>query len=136
MKTLFSLFIAIILTFGWIGLASAGDPLFISLTSDESHRASMAISFGSNQLQRDHPLTLFLNDKAVAIGSTKNTTPYAAQQKMIADILQKGGTVFICPMCMKHYGVTEADLLPGLKVSSPDLTEAALFAGNTKTLSW
>jgi hypothetical protein len=37
---------------------------------------------------------------------------------------------------MKHYGVTEADLLPGLKVSSPDLTEAALFAGNTKTLSW
>ncbi len=96
----------------------------------------MAISFGSNQLQRDHPLTLFLNDKAVAIGSTKNATPYAAQQKMIADILQKGGTVFICPMCMKHYGVTQADLLPGLKVSNPELTEAALFAGNTKTLSW
>ena len=136
MKTLFSLFIAGILTFGWIGLASAGDPLFINLTSDEPHRASMAISFGNNQLQREHPLTLFLNDKAVAIGSAKNAAPYAAQQKMIADILHNGGTVFICPMCMKHYGVAEADLLPGLKVSSPDLTEAALFADNTKTLSW
>ena len=90
MKALFSLCIAALLTLGWIGPASAGDPLFINLTSDESHRANMAISFGSNQLQRDHPLTLFLNDKAVAIGSTKNATPYAAQTLCLLNLIVLG----------------------------------------------
>ena len=36
----------------------------------------------------------------------------------------------------KHYGVNEADLIPGVKISNPDLTEAALFADDVRTLSW
>ncbi len=37
--------------------ASAGqtDPLFINLTSDDGHRATMALTFGKNQLERGHP---------------------------------------------------------------------------------
>lgn len=50
--------------------------------------------------------------------------------------MSKGATVLICPMCMKHYGVKEADLLSGLKVGKPELTGGALFKDNTKTLTW
>lgn len=39
-------------------------------------------------------------------------------------------------MCMKHYGVKEADLIDGAKVSNPDLVGGALFKDNTKTLTW
>jgi len=39
-------------------------------------------------------------------------------------------------MCMKHYGVKEADLLPGIKVGNPEVTGGALFKDNTKTLTW
>ncbi len=112
------------------------DPLFINLTSNESHRATMAIGFGKNQLIKGHPLAVFLNDKGVLLASAKNTSKFTAQQKLIQEIIKSGGTVYACPSCMKHYGVEATDLLTGVKISNPDLTEAALFTGNVRTLSW
>lgn len=39
-------------------------PLFINMTTNDPHRANMALSFGMKQLDRGHPLTVFLNDLA------------------------------------------------------------------------
>lgn len=117
-------------------LAGNADPLFINLTADEAHRVSMALSFGAKQQALGHPLTLFLNDKGVLVGAKANARQYPEQQKAIAEILAKGGMVIVCPMCMKHYGVKEEDLLPGLVVGKPELTGGALFKDNTKTLTW
>lgn len=116
--------------------AGNGDPLFVNLTTDDAHRADMGISFGKNQLERGHPLTIFLNDKGVLIGSKENATKFADHQKMLGELASKGAVILVCPMCMKHYGVKEADLLPGLKVGNPELTGGALFKDNTKTLTW
>ena len=116
--------------------AANTDPLFVNMTTDDPHRASMAIVFGKNQLERGHPLTVFLNDKGVFVGSKANAAKFAEQQKMLAEVLGKRGAVLVCPMCMKHYGVKESDLLPGLKVGNPDLTGGVLFKDNTRTLSW
>ncbi len=117
-------------------LAGDTDPLFVNLTTDDAHRANMGISFGKNQLERGHPLTIFLNDKGVLIGSKANTAKFADHQKVLSDLISKGATVLICPMCMKHYGVKESDLIPGLKIGNPELTGAAVFKDNTKTLTW
>lgn len=38
--------------------------------------------------------------------------------------MKAGGTVIVCPMCMKHYGVTEADLIAGVKVGNPELAKS------------
>lgn len=116
--------------------AGSNDPLFINMTSDDGHRASMALSFGGKQHDLGHGLTVFLNDKGVLVGSKAHADKFPEQQKMLADIIAKGGTVIVCPMCMKHYGVKEADLLSGLKIGNPALTGAALFKDNTKTLTW
>ena len=114
---------------------AAGDPLFINVTSDpQLHRTEMALGFAANVLKKDHPVTVFLNDLAV-----KAATKAAANSttgKLLADVMKAGGTVIVCPMCMKHYGVKESDLLPGLKVGNPDLTGGVLFKDNTRTLSW
>ena len=112
------------------------DPLFVNLTTDNSHRANMAISFGENQLERGHPLTIFLNDKGVFMASKSRAAKFGGQQKMLSEILGKGAVLLVCPMCMKHYSVKESDLLPGLKVGNPELTGSALFKDNTKTLTW
>jgi len=139
MKFIFHLLTALALCIGAMAApACAGDtdPLFISLTSDDSHRANMAITFGGSQHERRHSLTIFLNDRGVLIGSKANSATFADHQKALAELMGKGASVLICPMCMKHYGVKESDLLPGLKVGNPDLTGGALFKDNTKTLTW
>lgn len=139
MKYISRLLIAFVLCLGFFAapaFAGATDPLFVSLTSDDPHRANMAITFGGKQHERGHPLTIFLNDKAVAIGSKANAGTFAEHQKALADLMGKGATVLICPMCLKHYGIKDTDLLAGIKVGNPDLTGDALFKDNTKTLTW
>ena len=114
---------------------AAGDPLFINVTSDpQLHRTEMALGFATNVLKKDHPVTVFLNDLAVK-AATKAATG-STTGKLLADVMKAGGTVIVCPMCMKHYGVTEADLIAGVKVGNPELTQSALFGPNTRTLSW
>lgn len=116
--------------------AGDSDPLFVNLTTNDTHRAKMGISFGKNQLERGHPLTIYLNDKGVLIGSKANSKTFAEHQKVLDELLGKGTTILVCPMCMKHYGVKETDLIPGLKVSNPELVGGLLFKDNTKTLTW
>jgi len=117
-------------------LAGAKDPLFINLTTDDGHRANMALNFGKNQLERGHPLTVFLNDKGVFLGSKAKTGQFADQQKSLEGLIAKGASVIACPMCMKHYAVGQSDLLPGIQVGNPELTGDALFRDKTKTLTW
>jgi sulfur relay (sulfurtransferase) complex TusBCD TusD component (DsrE family) len=116
--------------------SGTGDPLFINQTSDDPHRVNMALSFGMKQLDRGHPLTVFLNDKGVYVGSAANASKFTEQQATIAALLKKGAVVFICPMCMEHYEIKQADLIPGLKVSDPDAIGEYLFKPNTQTLTW
>ncbi len=139
MKALFRFAMALALAVGLgAGPTFAGDkdPLFINLTSDEAHRVDMAVAFGKNQLERGHPLTIFLNDRGVLVGSTAQAAQFGDQQKALAAVIGQGATVIACPMCMKFYGVKEAELLSGVKLGNPDLTGPALFQDDTKTLSW
>lgn len=112
------------------------DPLFISVTTDQGHRAKMGIGFGKSQYERGHFVTIFLNDKGVLLASTKNQSMYAQHQEMLKSIIDQGGQVLICPMCLKHYGLKKSDLLAGIQVSNPEITGNALFSDNIRTLVW
>ncbi|MDZ7651623.1 MAG: DsrE family protein [Burkholderiaceae bacterium] len=139
MKAFSSLVLALALLVGAStapALAGSSDPLFVNLTTDEPHRANMGITFGRNQHERGHPLTVFLNDKAVLIASKAHAAKFPDHQKALVELVAKGANVLVCPMCMKHYGVKEADLLPGLKVGNPELTGSLLFKDDTRTLTW
>ncbi len=117
-------------------IAGPNDPLFINLTTDDPHRANMAITFGRNQLERGHPLTVFLNDRGVFVGTRAEAAKFAEHQRALGELMAKGATVLICPMCSKHYGIKDADVLPGIKVGNPELTGGALFRDNTRALTW
>lgn len=112
------------------------DPLFISVTTDQGHRAKMGIGFGKSQHERGHSVTIFLNDKGVVLASLANKSMYATHQEMLKSIIDQGGQVLICPMCLKHYGLKKSELLAGIQVSNPEITGQALFSKNIRTLVW
>ena len=116
--------------------ASNLDPLFVSLTSDEPHRATMALNFSKHHAANGHPLSIFLSDKGVYLGVKVSGSSHPEQQKLLAEMIASGSKVIMCPPCLRHYGFTEADLLPGIKLGGAKVTGEALFKPNTKTLSW
>lgn len=114
---------------------AAGESLFINVTSEpQLHRTEMALVFANNVLKKNHPVTVFLNDSAVKTAT--KTSAGSATGKLLAEAIQAGAAVVVCPMCLKHYGIAETDLIAGIKLGNPDLTQSALFAPNTRTLSW
>lgn len=96
----------------------------------------MAITFGKRQMERGHPLTIFLNDRAVMVADRGNGERFSNHQTTLADLIKQGATVLVCPMCMQHFGVKREDLIDDVQISNPELTGAALFKPGTQTLSW
>lgn len=138
MTSLARILLSLALVLGAAAAAVAGDadPLFVNLTTNDSHRANMALNFGAKQMERGHPLTIFLNDKGVLLGAKANSGAFAEQQQELSKLMGKGALVIACPMCMKHYGVAEGDLISGVQVGNPELTGGALFKDDTQTLTW
>ena len=86
---------------------TTGTPLFINLTTDEVHRVDMGLSFGKNQLERGHPLTVFFNDTGVLVVAKAHATTYAVQQEAIKGLVGAGATIIAYPMCLMYYGVDQ-----------------------------
>jgi sulfur relay (sulfurtransferase) complex TusBCD TusD component (DsrE family) len=131
-----TLLLACLSSFVMASYAASPDPLFISLTSDEPHRATMALNFSKHHAANGHPLSVFLSDQGVYLGVKASSTSHPEQQKLLAEMIANGSAVIMCPPCLRHYGFTEADLLPGIKLGGAKVTGEALFKPNTKTLSW
>jgi predicted peroxiredoxin len=137
MKLLRILVVLAIVLAGLVHVASAGssDPLFVNLSTDDNHRANMAIALSKEMLKHGHPVTIYMNSQAVQIAN-KNNTRYAMQQKKLAEFINKGGTVLVCPVCEKYLHINQADLIPGVQLSNAKAVDQALFRENTKALSW
>ena len=132
-KLFYSLLVGMILSV--VALAGDKDPLFVNITTDHGHRSLMAVQFSGKMMAKGHPLTIYLNDKGVLLAS-KKFARYADVQAKLEDAIKNGAKVYICPVCMQEYGVEGEDLVNGLTIGNADLLNAALFADNTKTMSW
>lgn len=115
-------------------------PLFINVTTQNAHRATMAIQFGKNQLELGHPLTIFLNDEGVYlatfIANEGSQDPLLQPKTLLKAVIAQGAKVLVCPMCMAHYGVETDRLMEGIVISNKLLIEPLLFAPGTQSLSW
>jgi len=136
LKSIKSIVLAVLAVLSLSVIAGANDPLFINLSTDELHRSTMAINFGKHHSANGHPLTIFLNDKAVMLGVKAGATKFSDQQQALSEVIASGALVIMCPMCLKQAGYDEVDLLPGVKMGGPKITGDALFKDGTKTMSW
>ena len=121
---------------------SDGKKLFVNITSDDINKAAMAIGFSTKvRMEKKIPVTIFLNVEGVRIADKnipahKHSTGKSLKE-MLADFMQAGGKVIVCPMCMKNVGgLSKDDLIDGVVVGGSDVTWPALFAENTTVLSY
>ncbi|MEJ2006174.1 MAG: DsrE family protein, partial [Cyclobacteriaceae bacterium] len=98
--------------------------LIVNLTSDvneEPESSLMALHFADKALENDIPVTVFMNVRGVKLASNASADVVfngENLQGIIKSILNKGGKVVACPMCMKVQGVEESELMDGIEVSS------------------
>ena len=120
----------------------SGKSLFVNLSSDDVNRATMAIGFGTRVLnEKKIPVTIFLNVEGVRIADKNIPGPTHATgkspQKMLAAFINVGGSVIVCPMCMKNVGgLTKDEIIDGAVIGGSDVTWPALFADGTTVLSY
>lgn len=102
--------------------ALAGDDrsVFINMTNAEDlHAASMALSLASNAQKLGFPVYIFLNVHAAkfADANLPKDVKYAdfpPVKDMLAEIMAKGGTVFVCSHCAQVVGVSKDKIAKGM----------------------
>ena len=132
-RTIFALLLA--LAFSGSVRTQDKAPLFINLAS-EGLRATMALTFGTRQLEQGHPVTFFINSEAARLVSRAYAKQYGKQQEMIENLLDHGAVILVAPMFMKENGVSKDDLMPGVTLSTPQTGSVYLYKPNTLSLSW
>ena len=99
--------------------------LMVNIQTSDIDRVMMAVRLANTMLDHDKKVTIYLNIEGVQnawAGQPQNV--HAITGKTIAqamtELVARGATVAACQMCMSRYGITPAELLPGVIMSSPD----------------
>jgi predicted peroxiredoxin len=116
-------------------------PLFINVTTDDTWRANMALSFANNAAKHGHKVTVFLNVEAVrlaakSIPQNSDAVTGKTALELMQELLAQDGQIIVCPMCAKHAGIAKDDLIDGITHGKPEVTLPALFQENGRTLSY
>jgi len=133
------------------GSATGGTPpspeelkggLFVNLSTDDMDTAAMAIGFATKVMANTgKPATIFLNvygARLADINIPQNVhVSGSTLQEMLGMFMDAGGTVLLCPVCMKNVaGLSEDEMLPGLIIGKPEYVYAAMFAEDVTVLSY
>jgi sulfur relay (sulfurtransferase) complex TusBCD TusD component (DsrE family) len=121
---------------------SGARSLFINLTSDEVNRARMAITLAHRVLtEKKIPVTIWLNVEGVRLLDSRLSPPRYGDGKSTMEELKAfmhdGGTVMVCPMCMKNVGgLAPEDLPKGVILSEMEVFWQKAFAHGVTVLSY
>lgn len=115
--------------------SQAAATVLLSVTSDAGAKpqsVDMALKLAGFTLDEGRRAVLFFNVKGVTIPSKSLGDEFAFQQEkpihdQLAELIQRGADVHVCPICMKALGVAETDLIEGAHVT----TRPSLFANIT-----
>lgn len=124
--------------------ARAADPdketLFMHVTSDDIWRGGVPLWFASRVLEAGRHVVVWLNVEATRLGSKtfpQHTLGLAGKNphELIQEALELGGEVYICLPCMKQAGLTEEDIIPGVKPVKVEIVDK-MFGPNTRVLTF
>lgn len=115
--------------------------LFINLTTFDNGSAGHALHLAGKQMERGHPVTVFLNNKAVLFAAKqaplgKFHMAGKTVREMLSDAMAKGAKVIVCQMCAKMNGLDPSSFIEGAMLGNPELVAEYLFDPSYQVLSW
>lgn len=121
--------------------AQAGAPLFINMTSGDSWHGWMAFHFADSTVRMGHPVTIFLNLDAVKLAAKRGPQPKEGElartpRRILAQFIRDGGVVLMCGPCLARFHLRLTDLIPGVRMGRPGLTQDYIFAPGSRSLTW
>ena len=74
------------------------------------------LRFAYTALLEDHKINIFLVEDGIFVGKKKqDPSTYDNLEKWMKDIISEGANVKACAVCMKARGMTEDELIEGIK---------------------
>lgn len=102
------------------------DELFINLLSDETWRATVALTKARQSLEAEFPVTILLGMEGVrvALREEKYVQDVFAKtglkpREVLDTVLQLGGRVIVCPECLDRAGFKPDELIRGVYLGGP-----------------
>ncbi|ALO17176.1 putative peroxiredoxin [Salinivirga cyanobacteriivorans] len=100
------------------------DGLFVHISTNEARKVLMGLSIAL-KMQEGKDVIVFVDAQAInAIvkgGDEYEMEGYEGSSSgMIQKLVKKGVAVMACPMCLKSYGKTDADLLDGIQIAQKE----------------
>ena len=89
----------------------------------------LRLAANMQRLDEGHEVVVFLMGDAASAAKSGQTTPngYYNVNKMLGNVLRRGGRVIVCGTCMDARGLTQEDLIEGAMRSTLDeLTQVTL----------
>lgn len=89
----------------------------------------LRLAANMQRLDEGHEVVVFLMGDAASAAKSGQTTPngYYNVNKMLDNVLRRGGRVIVCGTCMDARGLTQEDLIEGAMRSTLDeLTQVTL----------
>jgi predicted peroxiredoxin len=98
--------------------------VFVNVVSgpDDLHAVSMGLSLAGSALERGHKVVVFLNVQGAALAAKTLSEDvkyedFPPVKTLVADLIAKGATVFVCGHCATICHVATTDVVEGAKIS-------------------
>lgn len=84
-----------------------------------SERPYTMLRFAYTALLEGHKVNIFLVEDGVFVGKqNQNPSTYDNVEKWLRDVLEEGGIVQACGVCIKARGVSAEELIEGIEVTT------------------
>lgn len=117
--------------------------LFISLSTDDTWKASMALGYAKKNLEHG-PVTIFMNVTGTRIAVKEEMLPHdfyalnrKSTQESLKAFLKAGGRGLVCPNCIVRAGFKAENIIEhnNIEMGAADLVRSELDC-SSKQLSW
>lgn len=101
-------------------------PLLLNITAgfEDPHKVTMALQLAGHGLDSGRPVHLFFNVRGVAVVAEAKVPGAAFNDKpidqLLADAVDRGAKVWVCPHCAKAMGVERDGLIEGARFATAE----------------